>query len=190
MKIVILDGYTANPGDLSWDEFTQLGECTIHERSLEAEVVERARDAEVLLTNKTVITAAALAQLPALRYIGVLATGYNNVDAAAARERGIPVCNVPEYSTPAVAQTVFALLLELTNRTGHHAQTVRAGRWTASKDFCYWDGSLIELSGLTLGIIGYGRIGQQVAQIGRAFGMRILAYRRSGGIGQRRHGPG
>jgi len=183
MKIVILDGHTANPGDLNWDEFARLGECKIHERTLEAEVVERARDAEVLLTNKTVITAAAMAQLPSLRYIGVLATGYNNVDAVAARERGIPVCNVPEYSTPAVAQAVFALLLELTNRTGHHAQTVRSGRWAASKDFCYWDGSLIELSGLTLGIIGYGRIGQAVAQIGRAFGMRILAYRRSGGIG-------
>ena len=183
MKIVILDGYAANPGDLSWDEFTRLGECQIHERTLEAEVVDRANDAEVLLTNKTAITAVAMAQLPSLRYIGVLATGYNNVDAVAARERGIAVCNVPEYSTPAVAQSVFALLLELTNRTGHHAQTVRAGRWTASKDFCYWDGSLIELSGLTLGIIGYGRIGQAVAQIGRAFGMRILAYRRSGGIG-------
>jgi glycerate dehydrogenase len=183
MKIVILDGHAANPGDLSWDEFTRLGECKIYERTLEAEVVDRARDAEVLLTNKTAITAAAMAQLPSLRYIGVLATGYNNVDATGARERGVAVCNVPEYSTPAVAQAVFALLLELTNRTGYHAQTVRAGRWTASKDFCYWDGSLIELSGLTLGIIGYGRIGQAVAQIGRAFGMRILAYRRSGGIG-------
>ena len=183
MKIVILDGHTANPGDLNWDEFIQLGECKVYERTLEAEVIERARDAEVLLTNKTIITAAAMAQLPALRYIGVLATGYNNVEVAAARARGIPVCNVPEYSTSAVAQAVFALLLELTNRTGYHAQTVRAGRWSTSKDFCYWDGSLIELSGLTLGIIGYGRIGQTVAQIGRAFGMRILAYRRSGGIG-------
>jgi glycerate dehydrogenase len=183
MKIVILDAHTANPGDLNWDEFKQLGECKIHERTLEAEVVERARGAEVLITNKTAITAAAMAQLPPLRYIGVLATGYNNVDAAGARERGICVCNVPEYSTPAVAQAMFALLLELTNRTGYHAQTVRAGRWAASKDFCYWDGALIELSGLTLGIIGYGRIGQAVAQIGRAFGMHILAYRRSGGIG-------
>jgi glycerate dehydrogenase len=180
MRIVILDGYAANPGDLSWDEFTQLGECTIHERTPESEIVKRAMSAEVLLTNKALIRADALTRLPSLRYIGVLATGYNNVDVAAARERGIPVCNVPEYSTPAVAQATFALLLELTNRTGHHAQTVQAGRWTASKDFCYWDGTLIELSGLTLGIIGYGRIGRAVAEIGRAFGMRILTHRRSG----------
>jgi glycerate dehydrogenase len=178
MKIVVLDGYTANPGDLSWDEITRLGDCIIHERTPEAEVVERARDAEIVLTNKALIRAAALSQLPSLRYIGVLATGYNNVDAAAARERGIPVCNVPEYSTPAVAQSVFALLLELTNRVGHHAETVRSGRWAASKDFSYWDGSLIELSGLTLGIIGYGRIGRAVAEVGRAFGMRILTSRR------------
>ena len=179
MRIVILDGYAANPGDLSWDELTQLGECTIHERTPDAEVVYRAMPAEVLLTNKAVIRADSLTRLPALRYIGVLATGYNNVDVAAAREHDIPVCNVPEYSTPAVAQATFALLLELTNRTGHHAQTVRAGRWTASKDFCYWDGTLIELSGLTLGIIGYGRIGRAVAEIGRGFGMRILTLRRS-----------
>lgn len=182
MKIVVLDGYTTNPGDLNWDEFTQLGDCEIHERTPESEVVQRAGNAEVLLTNKALLSAATVAQLPSLRYIGVLATGYNNVDAAAARMRGIPVCNVPEYGTPTVAQAVFALLLELTNRTGYYAQTVRAGRWTASKDFCYWDSSLIELSGLTLGIVGYGRIGQAVARIGRAFGMRILAYRRSGGV--------
>jgi len=174
MNIVILDGYTANPGDLSWDEFHQLGACTIYDRTSETQVVERARDADAVLTNKSILSRAALAVLPRLRYIGVLATGYNVVDTDAARERGIPVCNVPEYSTPNVAQAVFALLLELTNRTGHHAQTVREGRWCAAKDFCYWDYPLIELKGLTLGIIGYGRIGRAVAEIARAFGMRVL----------------
>lgn len=182
-RIVIVDGYTANPGDLEWQPFQQLGECTIHDRSTPAEVVSRSAGAEVILTNKAIVDAAAIAALPTLRYIGVTATGYNNVDVAAARARGIPVCNVPEYGTANVAQAVFALLLELTNRTGHHAETVRHGRWSASKDFCYWDGSLIELSGLTLGIVGYGRIGQAVARIGRAFGMRILACRRTGDVG-------
>jgi glycerate dehydrogenase len=182
-KIVVVDGYTANPGDLDWQPFLQLGECTIHDRSTPAEVVVRAAGAEVILTNKAIVDAAAIAALPALRYIGVTATGYNNVDVAAARARRIPVCNVPEYGTANVAQAVFALLLELTNRTGHHAETVRQGRWSASKDFCYWDGSLIELSGLTLGIVGYGRIGQAVARIARAFGMRILACRRTGEVG-------
>jgi glycerate dehydrogenase len=178
MNIVILDGYTANPGDLSWDEFHQLGDCTVYDRTPEPQVAERACDAEVVLTNKSILSRAAIAALPRLRYIGVLATGYNVVDTAAAREAGIPVCNVPEYSTPNVAQAVFALLLELTNHTGHHAQAVRDGRWTTSKDFCFWDFPLVELRGLTLGIIGYGRIGQAVGEIGRAFGMRILAVRR------------
>lgn len=180
MRIVVLDGLTANPGDLSWDEFTRLGPCTIHDRTPAAEVVDRVRDAEVVLTNKTPIDADAIARLSFLRYIGVLATGYNNVDTAAARARGIPVCNVPEYGTSTVAQATFALLLELTNRTGHHAATVRAGRWSTAPDFCYWDGTLLELSGLTLGIVGYGRIGRAVARIGSAFGMRILATRRAG----------
>lgn len=178
MKIVILDAHTANPGDLDWNAVTRLGSCEIHERTPAAEVVARARGADALLTNKTPIDAAAIAQLPNLRYIGVLATGYNIVDVEAAKARGIPVCNVPEYGTENVAQAVFALILELTNRTGHHAATVREGRWSASKDFCYWDGALVELSGLTLGVIGYGRIGQAVARIGRAFGMKILACRR------------
>ena len=183
MKIVVLDGFTANPGDLNWDAFTALGPCTLHDRTAAAEVFDRARDAEAVLTNKTPLGAADIARLPALRYIGVLATGYNNVDTAAARARGIPVCNVPEYGTPSVAQATFALLLELTNRVGHHAQTVRDGRWSAAADFSYWDGTLLELAGLTLGIVGYGRIGQAVARIGRALGMRIAAYRRSGGLG-------
>ncbi len=174
MNIVILDSYTANPGDLSWDEFKQLGNCAVYDRTPEPQVVERARDAEVVLTNKSILSRATIAALPKLRYIGVLATGYNVVDTDAARERGIPVCNVPEYGTPNVAQAVFALLLELTNHTGHHAQTVRDGRWTTAKDFCYWDFPLVELKGLTLGIFGYGRIGKSVAEIARAFGMRVL----------------
>jgi glycerate dehydrogenase len=182
MKIVVLDGYTANPGDLSWAELEKLGRCEIHDRTPGTQVVEQARDAEVLLTNKTVISRAAIAALPNLRYIGVLATGFNIVDIEAAKERGIPVCNVPEYGTPNVAQAVFALMLELTNRTGHHSDTVHAGCWSASKDFCYWDGSLIELNGLTLGLIGYGRIAQATAQIARAFGMKVVASRKRAGV--------
>lgn len=178
MKIVILDGYTANPGDLDWNAFTELGDVVVHERTRSEEVVARAADAEALFTNKVVLSADVLAALPRLRYIGVLATGYNVVDAAAARARGIPVCNVPEYSTPNVAQAVFALLLELTNRTGHHSDTVRAGRWSSSSDFCYWDFPLLELSGRTLGILGYGRIGASVARIARAFDMHVIAHRR------------
>jgi len=183
LSIVILDGYTANPGDISWAPIEALGRCTIHDRTDDRDIVPRARDADVVLTNKTVLSRDSIESLPRLRCIGVLATGHNVVDAAAARDRGIPVCNVPEYSTPNVAQAVFALLLELTNRTGHHARTVREGRWAACEDFCYWDGELVELAGLTLGIVGYGRIGRAVATIGRAFGMRILHHRRSGGGG-------
>jgi glycerate dehydrogenase len=177
-KIVVLDGFTANPGDLSWRELEQAGALTVHDRTPPGEIVARAAEAEIVLTNKTPLSRETIAALPKLRYIGVLATGYNVVDTAAAGERGIPVCNVPEYSTPNVAQSVFALLLELTNRTGHHAETVRAGRWSACPDFCYWDGDLIELQGRTLGIIGYGRIGAAVARIGDAFGMRVLATKR------------
>jgi glycerate dehydrogenase len=175
MKIVVLDGYTLNPGDLSWEAFKTLGEFETHDRTPPELTIERARDAEIVLTNKTVLDRAAIAALPRLRYVGVLATGYNVVDIEAARERGIPVCNVPEYGTANVAQAAFALLLELTNRTGHHAQTVREGRWTAATDFCYWDFPLVELSGLALGIVGYGRIGRGVGRIGRAFGMKVLA---------------
>jgi glycerate dehydrogenase len=181
MRIVVLDGYTANPGDLSWEELEKLGPCEIHDRTPGTQVEERAQDAEVLLTNKTVINRTTIAALPKLRYIGVLATGFNIVDIEAAKERGIPVCNVPEYGTENVAQAVFALMLELTNRTGHHSDTVHAGCWSASKDFCYWDGSLIELHGLTLGLVGYGRIAQATARIARAFGMKVLASRRRAG---------
>lgn len=179
MKITILDGWTTNPGDVSWEAVGRLGTLTVHDRTPVADVVSRGAAADCLLTNKVPIDAATIAALPELRYIGVLATGHNIVDGAAARARGIPVCNVPEYSTPNVAQATFALLLELTNRVGHHAATVRAGRWAACPDFCYWDGELVELAGLTLGIVGYGRIGRAVATIGRAFGMRILAHKLS-----------
>ena len=181
MKIVILDGSTSNPGDLSWAPIEAVGSLGVHDRSAPDEIVSRVADADVVLTNKAVVGRETIEALPELKYIGVLATGYNCVDTVAARERGIPVCNVPEYSTPNVIQATFALLLELTNHVGHHAQTVRAGRWSACPDFCYWDGELVELAGLTLGVVGYGRIGQGVAAVGRAFGMRILAHRRTPG---------
>ena len=184
MKIVVLDGFTANPGDLSWAAFARLGELEVHDRTPETQVLERAREAEVLITNKTKLTRDILSRLPRLRYIGVIATGYNVVDVAAARERGIVVCNVPEYATLNVVQAVFALLLELTNRTGHHAQTVRAGKWSASKDFAYWDFPLIGLPGLTLGLVGYGRIGHAVSRAAREFGMSVLATRRRGNTGE------
>jgi glycerate dehydrogenase len=181
MKIVILDGSTSNPGDLSWAPIETVGSLTVHDRSAPDEIVARAAGADVVLTNKAVVGREEIEALPELKYIGVLATGYNCVDTVVARERGIPVCNVPEYSTPNVVQATFALLLELTNQVGHHAETVRAGRWSACPDFCYWDGDLVELAGLTLGVVGYGRIGQGVAAVGRAFGMRILAHRRTPG---------
>jgi glycerate dehydrogenase len=183
--IVILDGHTANPGDLTWSEIGAIGSLTVHPRTAAADVVARARDADIVLTNKTMISREAIGALPRLKCIAVLATGYNIVDVEAAKERGIPVCNVPEYSTPNVAQAVFALLLEFTNHTGHHAQTVRDGRWAACGDFCYWDGELVELAGLTLGLIGYGRIGRAVAAIGHAFGMKVLAHRRTSAGGGR-----
>ena len=177
-RIVVLDGHTLNPGDLDWHAIEALGDLTVHARSDDAEIVARAAGAEILLTNKTQITAQTIAALPALRFIGVLATGTNVVDTAAAKARGIPVCNVPGYGTTSVAQHVFALLLELTQRTGHHAQTVSEGRWSACPDFCYWDFPLVELAGRTLGIIGYGSIGEAVARIGLAFGMKIIASAR------------
>jgi glycerate dehydrogenase len=179
MKIVILDGHAANPGDLSWDEFKKFGSVEIFERTYADQMVERLQGATIALTNKAVIDREMMAALPDLRYIGVTATGYNIVDVQAAREGGIVVCNVPEYSTQDVAQAVFALLLEHTNHTGHHGATVHAGAWTGSQDFCYWDYPLIALEGLTLGIIGYGRIGRAVGRIGQAFGMKILTTRRN-----------
>jgi glycerate dehydrogenase len=179
MNIVVLDGYTLNPGDLSWDALKQLGSCAIHDRTPPEQVVERARDAEVVLTNKALLPREAIAALPKLKYIGVLATGYNVVDIAAAKERGIPVANVPDYGTHSVAQFTFALLLELAHHIGHHAQTVRDGRWARSADFCYWDSPLIELHGLTFGVIGFGKIGRATAKLADAFGMKVLVHNRS-----------
>jgi glycerate dehydrogenase len=175
-QIVVLDGFTLNPGDLDWSGLRALGEFTVYDRTPPQEVVSRASGAEIVLTNKTVLDAAIIGALPQLRYIGVLATGYNVVDTAAATARGIPVTNTPGYGTPAVAQHAFALLLELCHRVGHHAATAREGRWSDSMDFCYWDSPLTELAGLTLGIVGYGAIGRAVGRIGRAFGMNIIAH--------------
>ena len=179
MNIVVLDGYTLNPGDLSWNALQQLGSCIIHDRTPPEQVVERARNAEVVLTNKALLPRDAIAALPKLKYIGVLATGYNVVDIAAAKERGIPVANIPDYGTHSVAQFTFALLLELAHHVGHHAQTVRDGRWVRSADFCYWDSPLIELHGLTFGVIGFGKIGRATAKLADAFGMKVLVHNRS-----------
>ena len=179
MKIVVVDGYTLNPGDLSWDDLRALGECEIYERSTDEELLSRSVAAEILLTNKMEVRGRHMERLPKLRYIGVTATGYNIVDVAPARELGILVTNVPAYGTASVAQMTFALLLELCHRTGHHAQTVSNGRWAKSPDFCYWDYPLVELDGLTMGIVGLGRIGHAVAGRARAFGMKVVATGRS-----------
>jgi len=178
MNIVVLDGYTLNPGDLSWDALRELGSCEIYDRSAPDEIVPRSTSAEIVLTNKVKLNGEYMSSVPTLKYIGVTATGYNIVDVAAARERKVIVTNVPTYGTQSVAQMTFALLLELTQHVGHHARTVREGRWTRSPDFCYWDYPLIELDGLTLGIIGFGRIGKMVGQLAEAFGMKVLTYSR------------
>ena len=175
MKIVILDGYTANPGDLSWGSLKELGEVTVYERTRREEIAGRAADADIVLTNKVVMDREMMALLPRLKYIGVLATGYNVVDIEAARERDIIVTNVPAYSTESVAQTVFAHLLTVTNRAEHYAQQNRLGRWAENKDFCYWDTELTELAGKTMGIVGLGNIGRRVAEIALAFGMQVKA---------------
>jgi len=179
MHIVVLDGFTLNPGDLSWDALRALGPCEIYDRSPPEAVLSRAAGAEILFTNKVVLSGEIIRQLPRLKCIGVLATGYNVVDAAAARERAIPVTNIPAYGTRSVAQMTFALLLELAHHTGHHAQTVRDGRWARQPDFCYWDFPLLELEGLSMGIVGFGRIGQAVANLALAFGMKVLAHKSS-----------
>jgi glycerate dehydrogenase len=178
LKIVILDGHAANPGDLDWEPLRALGECVIHERTAPTEVVERAAGATVVLTNKVPITREVIRQLPDLRYLGTLATGVDAIDLAAAGERGIVVCNVPAYSTPSVAQLTFALLLELTHHVGQHAAGVRAGDWSKSRDFAYWDFPLVELAGRRMGLLGCGAIGQAVARIAQAFGMVVCATRR------------
>ena len=180
MKIVSLDGQALNPGDLSWKCFEEFGEITVYPRTATAdEVIERLRGADIVLLNKVPLTDEIMAACPDLKLICVLATGYNVVDCAAAAHRGIPVCNVPAYSTNAVAQFTFSLLLELCNRVGHHDWTVHAGRWSSCPNFCFWDTPQMELAGKTMGIIGFGRIGQAVGRIAKAFGMEVLAYNRS-----------
>ena len=176
MKIVVLDGYTLNPGDLSWDGFKALGDVVVYDRTSADQTAERIGDADIVITNKTVIDQDVLDACPTVKYIGVLATGYNVVDIVAAKNRGIPVTNVPAYGTRAVSQFAIALLLEICHHIGEHSQTVRAGDWTQSLDFCYWNHPLIELAGKTIGIIGFGRIGQQTATIAQALGMKVLAH--------------
>ena len=177
-RIVVLDGHTLNPGDLSWEGLHALGECTVYPRTSPGAVIERAAGATIILTNKVPLDAATLRQLPDLKFIGVLATGYNVIDVEAARARGIVVANVPGYGTPAVAQHVMALLLALTNRVEAHSQSVFEGEWSRSPDFCYWKTPLVELQGLTLGLVGLGAIGTAVARLGIALGMQVKAYTR------------
>lgn len=176
MKIVILDGYATNPGDLSWDEVKALGECTIYDRTLPDEVVPRAADAEIVLTNKTHLEAQHIAALPQLKYIGVLATGYNIVDIEAARQHGVLVTNIPAYSTHSVAQLVFAHLLNIAQQVQHHSEAVHSGRWSNCSDFCFWDMPLLELHGLKMGIVGLGHTGMATARIALGFGMEVYAY--------------
>jgi len=175
-KIVILDGYTINPGDNPWSALEKLGECTIYDRTPAELVIERARDAEIVLLSKVKLDSRKLGELPKLKYISMLATGYNNVDIAAAADMGIVVSNIPAYSTESVAQTAFALLLELAMHVGLHDTAVKNGEWVASPDHSFWKTPLVELDGLTLGIVGYGTIGRALARIGAAFGMKIIAY--------------
>lgn len=176
MKIVVLDGHTLNPGDLSWAGLEALGELTVHARTAPGQLLPRAAGAEVVLTNKTELDSGALSRLQDLKYVGVLATGYNVVDLEAAALNGVTVTNVPAYSTPSVVQTVFAHLLELTHNVGAHSATVKNGDWSSCEGFCYWLRSPVELQGLTLGIVGFGRIGRRVATVALAFGMKVLAH--------------
>lgn len=179
MKIVILDGHAVNPGDLSWDFLNQFGEVIVYERTPVGEVAQRIADADIVLTNKSPITEQILNTCPNIKLVCVLATGYNVVDCEATKKRGIPVCNVPDYGTAAVAQFTFAMLLDLCHKVAYHAQTVREGKWCQCPDFCYWDTPQMELAGKTMGIIGFGRIGRAVGRIANAFGMRVIAYNRS-----------
>lgn len=175
MNIVVLDGFAANPGDVSWAEMEALGQLTVYPRTAPEEVIDRAKEADAVLTNKVVLSATVLSQLPRLKYVGVLATGYNVVDTEAARKQGIAVTNIPAYSTDSVAQLTFAHILNITNRVAHYARLNRSGRWSRNEDFCYWDTQLTELSGKTLGIVGLGAIGMKVATIARTFGMDVFA---------------
>ena len=179
-KIIILDGGVANPGDLSWDDLAALGDLTVYDYTAPEDVIPRIGDASIILTTKTVISANVISACPNLRYIGVLATGYNVVDIAEAKKRGIIVANVPAYSTPTVAQLTMALLLEIALHVGHHSRVVHEGKWSACRDFAFWDYPLMELAGKTFGIVGYGSIGKAVAKLAQAFGMNVLAYSRHG----------
>lgn len=176
MKIVVLDGYAANPGDISWDPWSEVGELTVYERTAPEELLERAAGADALLTNKVIINADTMAKLPELKYIGVLATGYNVVDIPAAKARGIIVTNIPAYSTNSVAQMVFAHLLNIAQHVGAHSQAVCKGRWQNNKDFCFWDSPLIELADLKIGIVGFGNTGSATARIADSFGMKVLTF--------------
>ena len=176
VKIVVLDGYTLNPGDLSWEGFQMMGDVVIHDRTPDNQIVTRAEGASILLTNKTPLDRNAFNNLPDLKYVGVLATGFNVVDIEAARGKGITVTNTPGYGTPSVAQMTFALLLELCNHVKQHSDAVKQGKWAEVGDFCFWEEPLVELAGKTMGIIGFGNIGSKVGDIAAAFGMKILAY--------------
>jgi glycerate dehydrogenase len=179
MKIVVLDGYTLNPGDLNWDGFKESGEIILYDRTPENEIIERAGKAEIVLTNKTPLSSKTLKLLPYLKYIGILATGYNIVDIESANNQGIVVTNIPAYGTASVPQMTFALLLELCHHVQRHSDAVIAGRWSSSPDWCFWDHPLVELKDKTIGIIGFGNIGQRTADIATAFGMKILAHDRN-----------
>ena len=176
LKIVVLDGYTLNPGDVSWSEIERLGALTVYDRTHADQIVSRIGDAEIIFTNKTPLTREIFAACRSVRYAGILATGYNVVDATAARAFGVTVTNIPAYGTAAVAQMVFALLLNVCHHVSEHSEAVKRGEWTSSPDFCFWKAPLIELAGKTMGIIGFGRIGQAVAKIAQAFGLRVLAF--------------
>ena len=179
MKIVVLDGYTLNPGDLSWNDFSLVGDLTVYERTSktdENEIITRIGDAEIVITNKTPISRMVIDACPKIKYIGILATGYNTVDYSAAAEKGIPVTNIPTYGTDVVAQFAIALLLEICHRIGHHDKVVHEGKWAANSDFCFWDYPLIELAGKTMGIVGFGRIGQATGRIAQALNMKVMAY--------------
>ncbi len=179
MKIVVLDGYTLNPGDLNWSALEALGELTVYDRTSltdDIEIISRIGDAEAILTNKTPLSAGVFAAGKALKYVGVLATGYNVVDVTAAKAHGVTVTNIPTYGTAAVGQFAVALLLEICHHIGHHDDAVHEGRWQTNPDWCFWDYPLIELDGKTMGIIGFGRIGQSTGKIAKALGMRVISY--------------
>jgi glycerate dehydrogenase len=176
MKVVVLDGFTLNPGDLSWESLQEIGDLTVYDRTAIGQIIERIGAAEIVYTNKTPITRETLEKTPNLKFIGVLATGYNVVDIAAAKERGIPVANIPTYGTTAVAQMAIALLLELCYHVGAHSEAVKAGAWARNPDFCFWNYPLVELADKTIGIVGYGKIGQTTGKIAQALGMKVLAF--------------